>query len=113
MIDDERSYSDAELSTLDLGALLAGGITGPDGRMRPDLQGVGSAAAAIQLDNQFVTGAQVAQVAGGEPSGFVAPPLDMLVKAGHAAAKSDAELAVFNQWLGMVAGLLVIRERAR
>ena len=104
MIDDERSYSDAELSTLDLGALLAGGITGPDGRMRPDLQGVGSVAAAIQLDNQFVTARQVAEVAGGEPSGFVAPPLDMLVKVGHAAAKSDAELAVFNQWLGMVAG---------
>ena len=67
MIDDERSYSDAELSTLDLGALLADGIAGPDGRMRPDLQGVGSVAAAIQLDNQFVTGAQVAQVASGEP----------------------------------------------
>jgi len=39
--------------------------------------------------------------------------LDMLVKAGHAAAKSDAELAVFNQWLGMVAGQLILRERAR
>jgi hypothetical protein len=60
-----ESYSDAELSTLDLGAMLAEGITGPDGRMRADLQGIGSAAAAIQLDNQFVTAAQVHEVASG------------------------------------------------
>jgi hypothetical protein len=112
MIDDGRSYSDAELSTLDLAALLAGGITDADGRMRADLQGVGSAAAAIQLDNQFVTSAQVAEAAGGQAA-FVAPPLDNLLKQGAAAAKSDAEHAVFTQWLGMVAGLLVIRERAR
>ena len=108
-----ESYSDAELSTLDLGALLADGITDDDGRMRPDLQGIGSAAAAIQLDNQFVTAAQVADVASGSPAGFVAPPLDQLVKQGEAAAKTDAERAVFNQWLGMIAGQLVLRERAR
>ena len=113
MIDDERSHSDAELSTLDLAALLADGVVDADGRMRADLQGIGSAAAAIQLDNQFVTAAQVSEVASGQPSGFVAPPLDMLVKQGHAAAKDDADRAVFNRWLGMVAGLLVLRERAR
>jgi hypothetical protein len=113
MIDDDRSYSDAELSTLDLSALLAEGVTGDDGRMRADLQGIGSAAAAIQLDNQFVTSAQVADVATGNATGLVAPPLDMLVKAGQAAAHDDNDRAVFNQWLGMVAGLLVLRERAR
>jgi hypothetical protein len=37
----------------------------------------------------------------------------MLVKAGHTAAHDDHDRAVFNQWLGMVAGLLVLRERAR
>jgi hypothetical protein len=113
MIDDERSYSDAELSTLDLAALLADGIVDEDGRIRADLQGIGSAAAAIQLDNQFVTSTQVAEAATGSPAGFVAPPLDNLLKLGAAAARSDAERAVFNQWLGMVAGLLVLRERAR
>src|SRR4051794_11030585 len=112
MIDDERSYSDAELSTLDLAALLADGITGADGRMRADLQGIGSAAAAIQLDNQFVTSAQVAEAASGRP-GFVAPPLDHLLELGDAAAKNEAERAVFNQWLGMIAGQLILRERAR
>jgi hypothetical protein len=113
MIDDDRSYSDAELSTLDVGALLADGIVGEDGRMRPDLQGIGSAAAAIQLDNQFVTAAQVTEVATGQVAGFVPPPLDALVKLGEAGARDAAEREVFNQWLGMVAGLLVLRERSR
>ena len=112
MIDDDRSYSDAELSTLDLGALLADGIAGPDGRMRADLQGIGSAAAAIQLDNQFVTSAQVAEAASGTAA-FVAPPVDNLLKLGAAAATSDADRAVFTQWLGMIAGQLILRERAR
>ena len=112
MSDDERSYSDAELSTLDLAALLADGITDADGRMRADLQGIGSAAAAIQLDNQFVTSAQVAEAASGQAA-FVAPPVDNLLKLGAAAAHSDGDRAVFTQWLGMIAGLLVIRERAR
>ena len=113
MIDDDRSYSDAELGVLDLGALLADGIVGPDGRLRDDLQGVGSVAAAVQLDNQFVTASQVAEVASGSPAGFIAPPLDQLLKQGHAAAKTDDERAVFNQWLGMIAAQLVLRERAR
>ena len=107
-----ESYSDAELSTLDVSALLADGITDDEGRMRPDLQGIGSAAAAIQLDNQFVTSAQVAEAASGQAA-FVAPPLDHLLKLGAAAARSDADRADLTQWLGMVAGLLVIRERAR
>jgi hypothetical protein len=107
------SYSDAELSVLDLGALLAEGITDDDGRMRADLQGIGSTAAAIQLDNQFVTAAQVNEVATGQAAGFVAPPLDMLVKQGQAAAKDDNDRTVFTRWLGMVAAQLVLRERAR
>jgi hypothetical protein len=108
-----ESYSDAELSTLDLGALLAEGITGPDGRMRADLQGFGSAAAAIQLDNQFVTAAQVHEVASGNATGFVAPPLEQLVKAGQAAARDDNDREVFTRWLGMVAAQLILRERSR
>jgi hypothetical protein len=108
-----ESYTDAELSTLDLGALLAEGITDGDGRMRADLQGIGSTAAAIQLDNQFVTAAQVNEVASGQAGGFVAPPLEMLVKQGETAARDDNDRAVFNRWLGMIAAQLVLRERAR
>ena len=112
MIDDDRSYSDAELSTLDLAALLADGVVDADGRMRADLQGVGSAAAAIQLDNQFVTAAQVNEAASGQAA-FIAPPLDNLLKLGAAATHSDAEREVFKQWLGMIAGQWILRERAR
>jgi hypothetical protein len=108
-----ESYSDAELSTLDVGALLADGITDDDGRLRGDLQGIGSTAAAIQLDNQFVTAAQVNEVASGQAGGFVAPALDVLVKQGEAAARDDNDRAVFNRWLGMIAAQLVLRERAR
>src|SRR3954451_4959791 len=103
MTDDGRSHSDAELSTLDLAALLAEGITDTDGRMRADLQGIGSAAAAIQLDNPFVTSGQVAEAASGQAS-FVAPPLEHLLELGNAVAKDDADRAVFTQWLGMIAG---------
>jgi hypothetical protein len=113
MIDDDRSYSDAELGTLDLAAVFKDGIVGDDGRLRPDLQGIGSAAAAIQLDNQFVTSGQVADAASFKADGFVPPPLDHLVKLGLAAARDDKEQAIFGQWLGMVAAQLVLRERAR
>jgi hypothetical protein len=117
VIDDDRSYSDAELAELDLAALLRDGIAGPDGRLRPDLQGIGSAAAAIQLDNQFVTSAQVAEAAEalkGQPMKSVpAPALDQVVRLGLAGCRSDEERAVLAQWLGMVAGLLVLRERVR
>jgi hypothetical protein len=105
--------TDAELSMLDLGSLLAEGITDADGRMRPDLQGIGSAAAAIQLDNQFVSAAQVHEVATGAATGFVAPPLELLVKAGQAAARDDHDREVFTRWLGMVAAQLILRERSR
>jgi hypothetical protein len=113
MIDDDRSYSDAELGTLDLAAVFAGGIVGEDGRMRPELQGIGSVAAAIQLDNQFVTSGQVADAASFKADGFAPPALDHVLRLGLAASRDDTERAVFGQWLGMVAAQLVLRERNR
>lgn len=111
------SHSDAELAELDLAALLGAGIAGPDGRLRADLQGIGSAAAAVQLDNQLVTAAQVGEAGAalrGQPASGVAPPaLDHLVRLGLAACRDDAERDELGRWLGMVAGLLVLRERAR
>jgi hypothetical protein len=106
------SHSDAELSTLDLAALLQQGITDGEGRMREDLQGIGSVAAAIQLDNQFVTAQQVNEAASGH-GGFVAPPLQQLISLGEANAADDADRELFKRWLGMVAAQLVLRERAR
>jgi hypothetical protein len=113
MIDDDRSYSDAELGTLDLAEVFRGGVVGDDGRLRPELQGIGSVAAAIQLDNQFVTSGQVADAASFKAHGNLSPPLDHLVKLGLAASRDATEQAIFGQWLGMVAAQLVLRERAR
>jgi hypothetical protein len=111
------SHTDAELADLDLAALLAPGIAGPDGRLRDELQGIGSAAAAVQLDNQLVTAAQAGEAGAalrGQPaSGIVPPALDRVVRLGLAACRDDAERDLLGQWLGMVAGLLVLRERAR
>ena len=113
MIDDDRSYSDAELGTLDLAAVFRDGVVGDDGRLRPELQGIGSVAAAVQLENQFVTSGQVADAASFMPDGFLPPALDHVVRLGLAASRDDTERAVFGQWLGMVAAQLVLRERAR
>jgi hypothetical protein len=113
MIDDDRSHSDAELGTLDLADVFRDGVVGDDGRLRPELQGIGSAAAAIQLDNQFVTSGQVADAASFKADGSVPPALDQVLRLGLAACRDDTERAVFGQWLGMVAGQLVLRERHR
>jgi hypothetical protein len=111
------SHSDAELADLDLAALLAGGIAGPDGRLRDELQGIGSAAAAVQLDDQLVTAAQVGEAGAalrGHPASGIAPPaLDHVVRLGLAACRDAADREALGRWLGMVAGLLVVRERAR
>jgi len=49
-IEEKDSYSDEELAQLDLAELFEGGIRTEEGRMRGDLQGVGSVAAAVQLE---------------------------------------------------------------
>jgi hypothetical protein len=115
--DETRSYSDAELAELDLAALLGEGISGAGGALRPELQGIGSAAAAVQLDNQLVTSAQVADAAAalqGRPASAVPPPaLDHVVRLGLAGCRTDADRALLGRWLGMIAGLLILRERSR
>jgi hypothetical protein len=107
----QDSYTDAELAELDLGALLRGGLTEDDGRMKGDVQGIGSVAAAVQLDNAMVSSGQVADAAAGlrgEPPGVPHPAVDHLIR-----QAPEADRAVLAQWLGMVANLLVLRERSR
>jgi hypothetical protein len=105
----QDSYTDAELAELDVAALLRDGLTEADGRMRGDVQGIGSAAAAVQLDNAMVSASQVAEAAAGlrgEPAGVPHPAVDHLMR-----AAPDADRAALAQWLGMVANLLLLRER--
>lgn len=53
-IDPNRDYTRAEQASLDLTDLFAHGIRDADGRMRPEVQGVGSTAAAIQAIDEGV-----------------------------------------------------------
>jgi hypothetical protein len=116
-IDEQESYSDDELARLDLRELLGGGIRGDDGRMRGELQGEGSVAAAVQLESAGVrvedlTGALTSLRAGGDaPQG--PPALAELVRTGLAACADDEERALFLRWLGNVTTLMLMRSRAR
>jgi hypothetical protein len=116
-MDDDHSYSDPDLADVDLGELFAAGITGDDGRLSPSLQGIGSVAAAVQLENQLVTRTQVARtlrvLKGQEPPLPEPPPpaLAHLVDRGRTACRTDADRTAFLHWLGLVANLMTLRAR--
>ncbi|MGH2945532.1 MAG: hypothetical protein ACRDPC_04605 [Solirubrobacteraceae bacterium] len=116
-MDDDHGFSDAELADIDLGKLFAGGITGDDGRLSPALQGIGSVAAAVQLENHLVTRTQVARtllvLKGQEPPLPEPPPpaLAHLVDRGIAACRTDADRTAFLHWLGLVVNLMTLRAR--
>jgi hypothetical protein len=116
--EDDRIYRDAELPFVDLDELLAGGITGPDGRLRSELQGLGSVAAAIELEDHLVTPEQVARsilVLRGEAAPSIEPPppaLDRLVAQGLVACVTPSDRAAFLHWLGLVANLMTLRSRS-
>jgi hypothetical protein len=108
---------DADLAALDLGELFAHGITDGDGRLSPDLQGIGSVAAAVQLENQLVSRSQLARtlrvLKGQEPPPPEPPPpaLAHLVERGISACRTDADRAAFLRWLGLVANVMILRAR--
>jgi hypothetical protein len=116
-MDEDRTYTDAELSYVDLRELFAGGVRTPEGRLSPSLQGLGSVAAAVQLENHLVTPEQVARsvrVMRGEVAPSIEPPppaLDRLVSQGLAACDDDADRAALLHWLGLVANLMTLRSR--
>ena len=112
-IEEKDSYSDEELAQLDLAELFEGGIRTEEGRMRGDLQGVGSVAAAVQLEAAGVrpdeVGRAVQALRAGEDPSEDPPALAELVKKGLAACKSDEDRAMLGRWLGNVASMMVIR----
>jgi hypothetical protein len=116
-IEEKDSYSDEELAELDLGELLAEGIRADDGRMRGDLQGVGSVAAAVQLEAAGVTaeevGGAVKALREGDDPPEEPPAVAELVRKGLAASKSDEDRAMLVRWLGNVASLMLIRGRSQ
>lgn len=127
-IDPYRDYNYEEQLHLDLHELFENGLRTPDGAMRPELQGVGAAAAAIQAQEiplpmfgLMLTNANEKTLLGARRH-----PEDLLeeldkrghsrfadvIRSGIAACQNDEDYRTLVRWLGMVRNLMVIRSRS-
>lgn len=124
-IDPYRDYTYEEQLQLNLHELFADGLRTAEGKMRPELQGVGSAAAAIQAQNiplpmmgLMLTNANEKTLLGAQRH-----PEDLLeeldkrghawfadvIRTGIAACQDDEDYRMLVRWLAMVRNLIVIR----
>lgn len=124
-IDPHRDYSYEEQLSLDLHELFVQGLRTPEGTMRPELQGVGAAAAAIQAQGiplpmigLMLTNANEKTLLGAQRH-----PEDLLeeldkrghssfadvIRTGISACQNDEDYRMLVRWLGMVRNLMVIR----
>ena len=127
-IDSFRDYSYEEQLHLNLHELFAQGLRTPEGAMRPELQGVGSAAAAIQnqdvplpMIGLMLTNANEKTLLGAQrhPEDLL-EELDKrgysrfadLIRSGIAACQNDDDYRTLVRWLGMVRNLIVIRSHS-
>jgi hypothetical protein len=127
-IDPYRDYTYEEQLHLDLHELFAQGLRTSDGAMRPELGGVGSAAAAIQAQGiplpmigLMLTNANEKTLLGAQRH-----PEDLLeeldkrghahfadvIRSGIAACQNDEDYRILVRWLGMVRNLMVIRSHS-
>lgn len=127
-IDPFRDYTYEEQLHLDLQELFVHGLRTPEGTMRPELQGVGAAATAIQFQGiplpmigLMLTNANEKTLLGAQRH-----PEDLLeeldkrghsrfadiIRSGIAACKDDEDYRSLVRWLGMVRNLMVIRSRS-
>jgi hypothetical protein len=102
--------------------LLEGGISDPAGALRPELQGLGSVAAAVQLERRSVGVDDVASaiarvrelVQGRTPEPVPTPPfLRDLVTWGLDAGRDAHDHELLVRWLGQVLSLMTLRARVR
>jgi len=127
-IDPFRDYTYEEQLQLDLHELFAQGLRTPDGAMRPELQGVGAAAAALQAQTVplpmvglMLTNANEKTLLGAQrhPEDLT-EELDKrghsrfadLIRSGIAACQNDDDYRMLVRWLGMVRNLMVIRSHS-
>lgn len=127
-IDPFRDYTYEEQLNLNLHELFTEGLRTPEGAMRPELQGVGSAAAAIQAQGiplpmigLMLTNANEKTLLGAQRH-----PEDLLeeldkrghawfadvIRTGIAACQDDEDYRMLVRWLGMVRNLMVIRSNS-
>jgi hypothetical protein len=127
-IDPYRDYTYEEQRHLDLHELFTNGLRTPDGVMRPELQGVGTAAAAIQAQEiplpmigLMLTNANEKTLLGAQrhPEDLC-EELDKrghsrfadVIRSGISACQNDDDYRMLVRWLGMVRNLMVIRSHA-
>jgi hypothetical protein len=115
-----EAQSDDSLAALDLRELFEAGISDEAGTIRPELQGHGAVAAAVQLERRGVGIAEVTSaierirelLAGRTPEPVPTPPfLRELVTWGLDAGRDEDDHQLFVRWLGQVLSLLVVRAR--
>ena len=129
-IDPNRDYTYEEQRQLDLSNLFMDGIRTEDGAMRPELQGVGAVAAAIQAQDEGVplpmVGLMLTNANEKTLLGAQRHPEDLLeelelrgytqfaalIRRGIAACYDDDDYRMLVRWLGMVRNLLIIRYAA-
>jgi hypothetical protein len=128
-IDPYKDYTLAEQQALDLKELFAEGLRQPDGSLRPELRGVGAAAAAIQAKDiplpmfgLMLTNANEKTLLGAQrhPEDLC-EELDKrghgwfadVIRAGIAACQDDNDYLALVRWLGMVRNLMVIRSNGK
>ena len=128
-IDPNRDYTYEEQLHLDLHELFVNGLRTPDGTMRPELQGVGAAAAAIQAQDVplLMVGLMLTNANEKTLLGAQLHPEDLLeeldkrgharfadvIRSGIAACRNDDDYRTLVRWLGMVRNLMVIRAREK
>jgi hypothetical protein len=115
-----EAQSDDALAALDLRQLFEAGISGGAGAIRPELQGHGAVAAAVQLERSGVSTADVTSaiervrelLAGRTPEPAPTPPfLRDLVTWGLDAGRDEDDHRLFVRWLGQVLSLMAVRAR--
>ena len=127
--DPDKEYTLEEQRQLDLSELFADGIRDDAGRMRPELQGVGSVAAAIQAQDEGVPidvlGRMVTTGFENDLAETRTHPEDLLeeldpyprfaalIASGLKACRDDDDYEVFMRWLQNVRGLIVLRSTGR
>lgn len=129
-LDNNRDYTRAEQAALDLSDLFAHGLRAEDGRMRPEVQGIGMTAAAIQaLDagvrlehvGLMLTNARENDLATtrAHPEDLTeeldeyCPALAALIRSAIASVRDDAEYRMLVQWIANLYSALILQQQAR
>ncbi|MGB9750791.1 MAG: hypothetical protein C0183_13675 [Roseiflexus castenholzii] len=129
-IDPHRDYTRQEQLALDLTELFAEGLRDEEGRLPLTLQGIGSAAMAMHVEeagvplpmfNRMLTTANEISLerAGAMPGELVEelekrgfPQIARIVRAGIAACRDEDDYRNFVRWLIQVRNLIVFRAQA-